>query len=126
MRIFITREFRKSEAGNAISKAGLLKATAELNKGLWDANLGGEVYKKRVGLPGRGKRGGARTLLAFRRDERLIFVYGFTKNQRESITSFELRALKRLANELLNYGQNELNSALTHGELIEIGVSQHG
>lgn len=103
--------------------AGLLKAAAELNIGLWDANLGGEVFKKRVGLPGRGKRGGARTLLAFRRDEKIIFLYGFAKNQRESIKSSELRALKRLARELLNLGQTELDLALTHGELIEIEAS---
>jgi hypothetical protein len=35
-----------------------------MNDGLWDANLGGEVYKKRVALSGRGKRGGARRLVS--------------------------------------------------------------
>jgi hypothetical protein len=32
--------------------------------GLIDADLGGGVLKKRVGLAGRGKRGGVRTLVA--------------------------------------------------------------
>jgi hypothetical protein len=103
MRIFITREFWKSEAGNTISKAGLLKAAAELNKGLWDANLGGEVYKKRVGLPGRGKRGGAGLCLPSG-VTRGLFLCTDLPGTKETITSVELRALKRLANELLNYG----------------------
>jgi hypothetical protein len=35
--------------------------------GLIDADLGGGVLKKRVGLAGRGKRGGVRTLVATNR-----------------------------------------------------------
>jgi hypothetical protein len=38
-------------------------AVEETAAGLIDADLGGRVYKKRVPLPGRGKRGGARTLI---------------------------------------------------------------
>ncbi|MFY9138571.1 MAG: type II toxin-antitoxin system RelE/ParE family toxin, partial [Zwartia sp.] len=33
-----------------------------MTHGLIDADLGGGILKKRVGLSGRGKRGGARTL----------------------------------------------------------------
>jgi hypothetical protein len=50
-----------------------------LISGLIDADLGGHIVKKRVALPGRGKSGGARTLLAYRLGDRAFFVYGFAK-----------------------------------------------
>jgi hypothetical protein len=43
------------------------------------ADLGGGIVKKRVGLAGRGKRGGARTLVATNKGNRWFFVYGFEK-----------------------------------------------
>jgi len=125
MRIFITREFNRSVMGADLSEADLVYAAMEMNEGLWDANLGGKVYKKRVALAGRGKRGGARTLVAFRRGDRVFFMYGFAKNQRANITPKEKQALKRMARELLSFDLRQLNAALEHGQLIEIEVNEH-
>ena len=125
MRIFITREFSRSVMGADLGEAALVNAAMEMNEGLWDANLGGQVYKKRVALAGRGKRGGARTLVAFKRGDRVFFMYGFAKNQRANITPKEKQVLKRMARELLGYGLRQLNAALEHGELIEIEVNEH-
>jgi len=126
MRIFVTREFSRSDIGKAIGAFELTKAAFEINQGLWDASLGGQVFKKRVALAGRGKRSGARTIVAFKCDDRVFYIYGFAKNQKENVSADELRALKRLASELLSYEQIELNIALHHGELIEIEVRQNG
>ncbi len=125
MRIFTTREFSRSVMGAEISEANLVNAAIEMKEGLWDANLGGHVYKKRVALAGRGKRGGARTLVAFKRGDRVFFMYGFAKNQRANIAPKEKQALKRMARELLGYELRQLNAALEHGELIEIEVNEH-
>lgn len=51
---------RKTE----LTDSSLCAAVLEMAQGLIDADLGGGVFKKRVGLAGRGKRGGARTLVA--------------------------------------------------------------
>jgi len=64
-----------------------------MEKGLIEANLGGDVVKKRLALPGRGKRGGARTLVATNKDNRWFFLFGFRKNERANITSEELEGL---------------------------------
>jgi hypothetical protein len=53
--------------------------------GLIDADLGGSVYKKRVPLPGRGKSGGARILVATKRADRWFLLYGFGKNEQANI-----------------------------------------
>jgi hypothetical protein len=37
--------------------------------GLIDADLGGGIVKKRIALPGQGKRGSTRTLLATNRND---------------------------------------------------------
>ena len=51
---------RKTE----LSDSALADAVNEMARGLIDADLGGGLVKKRLGLAGRGKRGGARTLVA--------------------------------------------------------------
>lgn len=58
-RVFI-RWMRKTDLGDAL----LAKAVEEMEQGVIDADLGGGLYKKRIPMPGRGKRGGARTLIA--------------------------------------------------------------
>ena len=82
--------------------------------------LGGYLYKKRVALPGRGKRGGVRTLVAFRRGSSAFFIYGYPKNERANVTDRELGALRLLAKELLSYSVQQLGAAITAGELFEI------
>ena len=48
---------------HGLSDQALVKAVAEMEQGLIDADLGGSVLKKRVALPGRGKRGGVRVIV---------------------------------------------------------------
>jgi hypothetical protein len=120
MRIFTTKWFTKWAAKEGLTDEALRTAVAEMEQGLIDASLGGYVYKKRVGVQGRGKRGGVRTLLAFKTDEKAFFIYGFAKSQRDNIGHQELKALKRLAAEILAYSDQALNKALKAGELREV------
>jgi hypothetical protein len=126
MRTFKTKAFAKWAVGEGLGDEALAAAVAEMEHGLIDVRLGGQVVKKRVALPGRGKRGGARTLVAFRAAERAIFIYGFAKNERANINALELKALKLLAKELLNYSVASLSKAMKAGELIEIEVMDDG
>jgi len=120
MRIFKTRLFNRWAAEEGMTDEALREAVDELAAGLVDANLGGHVYKKRVGLNGRGKRGGVRTLIAFRLEDKAFFLYGFAKNERDNIDIKELKALRLLASQLLGYNDTALNQAIKIGELIEV------
>lgn len=120
MRIFKLKLFHKWAFKEGLTEQSLQKAIKEMENGLIDADLGGNVYKKRVGIQGRGKRGGARTLIAFQIKENSFFMYGFAKNQRDNIESNELKALKRLAKELLSYSNEKLEQAMKAGEIIEV------
>ena len=85
--------------------------------GLIDADLGGGVVKKRVGLTGRGKRGGARTLVATNRGGRWFFVYGFAKNDRANIADDELEVLQGIAEQLLVLTGLQLDAAVEDSSL---------
>ena len=107
---------RKTE----LSDSALCAAIAEMVQGLIDADLGGGVVKKRVGLAGRGKRGGARTLVATNKGNRWFFVFGFEKNDRANIGADELEALQDLAHDLLARTGPQLDLAVNDQTLEEI------
>ena len=96
------------------------QAVRELKEGLFDANLGGDLYKKRIPLSGRGKRGGARTIIATRFEGKLFFLTGFAKNERDNITSKELTALRSYARYLLSLKEESLAQAIEDKELKEV------
>ena len=83
--------------------------------GLIDADLGGSVYKKRVPMPGRGKRGGARTILGSNLGDRWFFRFGFEQNDRATIDSRELVALQKTAAALLALDATVLSNARSDG-----------
>jgi len=120
MRIFKNKAFSKWAAKEGLSDEALQMAVAEIENGLVEADLGGHVIKKRVALVGRGKSGGARTLLAYRVEDKAFFVYGFAKNARSNIKPDELKALKMLAVQLLGYNDKELDKAVEKRILIEV------
>ena len=98
----------------------LCDAVAEMVDGLIDADMGGGVVKKRIALPGRGKNGGARTLVATNKGSRWYFVLGFEINQRDNINDEELEALRELAKGLLERNAAQLGQAVNDGALQEI------
>ena len=120
MRVFKNKWFQKWAAKEGLSDEVLLTAVEEMEDGLIDAELGGHVVKKRVALPGRGKRGGSRTLVVYQQSNKAFFVYGFAKNERANISVKQLKVLKLLATQLLGYTNSALVKATKAGELIEV------
>lgn len=119
-RVFKTRHFSRWMRKSELTDQALCAAVGEMVAGLIDAELGGDVLKKRVGLPGRGKRGGVRTLVATREGNRWFFVFGFEKSERANITPTELDALQTLASSLLALTAAQLDTAVEDGTLQEI------
>lgn len=76
--------------------------------------------KKRVALPGQGKRGAARTIVATKKLGHWFFLYGFNKNERSNIDKDELKVLQEVARELLGLDDRELSIALAAGEIVEV------
>ena len=119
-RVFKTRHFARWMRKTDLTDQALCAAVAEMSQGLIDADLGGGVVKKRVGLAGRGKRGGARTLVATNKGNRWFFVFGFEKSERANISNDELAALQDIAADLLGRTASALDTAVQDGALQEI------
>ena len=119
-RVFKIRYFARWMRKTELSDEALCSAVVEMAQGLIDSDLGGGMVKKRVGVSGRGKRGGARTLVATNEGNRWFFVYGFEKNDRANIADDELEALKELAEQLVARTGKQLAEALNDGTLSEI------
>lgn len=119
-RVFKTRTFVRWSRTVGLPERALCAVAREIAAGLVDADIGGNVLEKRVRLPGRGKRGGARVLIATRMAERWFFLYGFAKNERATIDDRQLAALQMTAEALLEMDFLSLGRALRAGELTEI------
>jgi hypothetical protein len=119
-RVFKTRHFSRWMRKTELSDPALCAAVLEMERGLIDADLGGGVVKKRVALPGRGKSGGARTLVATNKGNRWFFVFGFEKAERPNVTAKELEALQEIAADLLKLTSKDLDAHVEFGELQEI------
>lgn len=94
--------------------------------GLIDADLGGGVVKKRVALPGRGKSGSARTLVATNKGSRWFFVFGFEKNERTNISAKEVEAVQGIAADLFRLSASELDAHVNTEALKEICHDSEG
>ena len=117
---FKTRVFARWARKEGVTDRALLVAVAEMESGLVDARLGGGLLKKRVALPGGGKRGGARTIVAGNSRDRWIFLYGFAKNELGNIDQMEERDLKRIAGAILELDWTALGQMLESGKLLEV------
>lgn len=98
----------------------LCQAVSEMTQGLVDADLGGNLVKKRIALSGRGKRGGGRTIVATNRCDRWFFLYGFEKNERANIDKDEIKALRELAGQYLALDDEQIELAVDNGKFMGV------
>lgn len=120
LKIYKTRYFHKWAKKALLPNESLVIAALELTDGLIDAHLGGNLVKKRIPLRNKGKRSGFRTIIAYKKGERSIFLFGFEKNEQDNIDKSEEEALKKLAKEFLILSQHQIDHAVDNGELIEV------
>lgn len=123
MRIFKTKWFARFARKEDISDERLVDSVREIEKGLNDGELGGGLLKKRLARPGKGKRGGYRTIIVFRTGDRAVFVYGFPKSAKANLNGVELDVFQRLAQIYLNLGAASITKALSEGELEEVSYN---
>jgi Uncharacterized protein conserved in bacteria len=120
MAIYKTRWFDRWARKQGVGSLALCAAVREMTDGLYEADLGGGLLKKRIARAGQGKSGGFRTLVATNKGSRWIFVYSFPKNARSNIDKDEEEALKTLAAHLLSLTATGLGTAQSAGELMEV------
>lgn len=122
MRIFKTLWFQRFIHKEGISDKSLTDLVSDMEKGNINADLGGGVYKERLGRLHEGKSGGFRILLCYKAHELAFFAYGFPKSQKENISIQEKDDLKKLSHILLHLSASELDEKVASGAFLEISA----
>ena len=124
MIVYLLKAFTRLARREGLTEVHICQAVAEMNAGLIDANLGTSLFKKRIAMPGQGKRGSWRALLGFQVGKKAFFLYLFPKTSRDNIEDDEMKALKRLTKYYLTLKPSEIKTALQCGELNEVNCNE--
>ena len=116
----MTKKFAKWASKQNIAENELAIAISEVRNGVVEASLGGHLYKKRVRFMGQGKSGSGRTIICYKKDDRAIFIHGFSKNEKDNLSQKELYALKAFAKILLKLPSNHIEAAIRNGDFVEV------
>ena len=120
VRVLLLKTFRRYQRREGITDAALAAAIRQAERGLIDGQLGGGLIKQRVARQGAGKRGGYRTIIAYRDGSRAVFLLGFAKSELDNIDDDQLAALKKIAAAVLGNDDDAIATAVNGGTLWEI------
>jgi len=116
----MTKQFAKWASKQKIPENELASALTEIQVGVFEANLGGHIYKKRIRFEGQGKSGSGRSIVCYKRNDIAIFVHGFAKNDKDNLSPRELHTFKEFAKILLSLSQKGIATAIKNGDFIEV------
>src|SRR5208282_6383843 len=120
MRVYKTKSFRRFQRREGIDDAALCAAIGRAERGLIDADLGHGLIKQRVARPGEGRRGGFRTVVAYRVGERAVFIFGFAKSDQANLSKADERDLKDFGALLLALDARGIETMIAGNELAEV------
>ena len=93
---------------------------------MYEANLGGHLFKKRISNNSdQGKSSGSRLIIGYQEQNNFYYLHVFNKNDKGNISLKELKALKARIKVLLNLDRKELDRAIEAKILFEIGGGNH-
>lgn len=124
MKKLSTKWFRNWAGNMNLSNQTLLKAIKNLEMGLSASGLGHHLYKVRIKREHSGKSSGFRTIIVYKKNDRVIFLYGFGKNEKDNINKIELQYFKKLGNDLLGLTEKQLLKYVEHEILFELEVKK--
>ena len=121
MKVYLLPDFAKWAKKEKVTYSYLNKTAKEVVNGLHDGDLGASCYKKRIAIKGKGKRSGARTILSYKIDNFVIYIFAYTKNVKSTLTPNEQIALKMYSKEvLMKLTPKDIEKLLNNNELIEV------
>lgn len=120
MQIYKTKVFQRFQRKESIKDAALCAAVERAELGLIDADLGRGLIKQRVAREGGGRRGGYRTIVAYRVGTRAVFIFGFAKSGHENIQAADERDFGDTGAMLLGLTAKGIEALIEGGELWKV------
>jgi len=112
-------------ARKVVGDEPLCIAAREIEAGMFEADLGHGLCKKRIAIPGHGKSGSVRTLVAKRHSSAVIFLVGREKSQPgQDFPDAVVSAAKTIAGSLQRLTLAQLEALAECGHLKEICCEQ--
>lgn len=119
-RVFKLKTFARW-AKKILSDEQLWTAAEEILRGQYEADLGAGLCKKRIAVPGQGKSGGTRTLVAKGSAHGVFFIAGRQKSDPGSdFTDASIAQAQVLGEALQKVGPRRLDALVEEGVLKEI------
>ena len=115
-----TKWFNRWAKKNSVTDKNLLKTIKNVSNNLGTVSLGFGLYKVRTPKIGTGKSGGFRTILVYKESNIAIFVYGFSKTDKDNLEKEELKYFKKLAKDLLRIKRHKYLELEKLGNFISI------
>jgi hypothetical protein len=120
VRVLKTKTFARWAKSEQITDADLCNAAREIEAGVVEARLGGYLLKKRIARANSGKSGGFRTIVAHRQGDKLFFIFGFAKSERDNIGDDERKALHKLGDQYMTQPEKKLADLIKAKKIIEV------
>lgn len=124
MRVLKEKGFARLQRKERIDDQALCKAVHDVVAGLIDADLGRGLIKQRVARTGKGKRGGYRTIIAYRVKRRAVFLFGFAKSGKANLDADELDELARRGAVWLEASDAVIERAIATDEMKEVDCGE--
>ena len=124
MRVFKEKGFSRFQRKNGIRDEALCRAVRDAAAGLIDADLGHGLIKQRVARANQGKRGGYRTIIAYRAKQRAVFLFGFAKSRRANLDPDELQELAKRGAVWFTASNTVIDRAIATDELKEVDCGE--
>lgn len=119
-RVFKTKTFSRWAKG-LLTDVQLYKAANEIAQGLYEAELGAGLCKKRIAIFGQGKRGATRTLVAKESAHGIFFLVGRQKSDPGSdFSDAQVDAAKIIGAVLQKSSAEKIDDLVADGVLKEI------
>jgi hypothetical protein len=119
-RVFKTKTFARWAKG-LLTDAQLCVAAKEIMQGLYEAELGSGLCKKRIAISGQGKRGATRTLVAKESPSAIFFLVGRQKSDPGTdFSDSQVDAAKVIGTALQKSSLSAMEDLLADGVLKEI------
>lgn len=115
-----TKWFNKWAKKNSVTDKILLETIKNVSNNLGTVNLGFGLYKVRTPKIGKGKSGSFRTIVVYKESSIAIFVYGFSKTDKDNLEMEELKYFKKLAKDLLKINRQKYLELEKLGNFISI------
>ena len=122
MRVILTKSVKKwLDKEKNVRNENIVEAAEEVVLGSFEANLGGNLYKKRISnSTNKGKSSGSRLIVAFKHGDRFFVLHVFNKNESENISSKEKAILIQRAKQYFQLDEEQLSKAMKAKVLFEI------